>query len=235
MPGKALSPGVAFAWIGEGWGLFRASALMWVVLTLLLLIVAIAFTFIPFLGSLAWQVLTPVIAGGLVLGCRALENGEELELEHLVAGFKRNFPGLAIVGAIYVVGGIVVLLVFGMFVGLSLLPALLAGDTENALGAIAAMGGGLLIGTLVVTILSLLLGAAVWLAPALVVLHGVNPVDAMKASFFGAFRNFIAVVIYAIVMFLLAILAAIPFGLGMLVWVPLLVTSSYRAYRQIFT
>jgi uncharacterized membrane protein len=29
--------------------------------------------------------------------------------------------------------------------------------------------------------------------------------------------------------------AIIPFGLGMLVWVPLAIASTYVAYRQIFT
>ena len=33
----------------------------------------------------------------------------------------------------------------------------------------------------------------------------------------------------------LAIAAAIPLGLGLLVWLPLLVTSGYTSYRAVFT
>ncbi len=233
MPGKSLPVGACFSWIGEGWKLFTQAPLMWVVLMILMFIVGIVMAFIPFIGSVAWQVFTPAIAGGMVVGCWALENGGELELEHLIAGFKRNFTGLLLLGVLYFVGAIVILLVFAMFVGISLLPALLAGDT-NALGAIA-MGGGLLLGTLVVTVLSALLGAAIWLSPALVIMHNVPAVEAMKASFGAVFRNFLGVLIFAIVMFVLVIIAVIPFGLGLLVWMPLLITSSYRAYRQIFT
>jgi uncharacterized membrane protein len=36
-------------------------------------------------------------------------------------------------------------------------------------------------------------------------------------------------------MFIAAIVAVIPFGLGMLVWVPVAVASTYMGYRQIFT
>jgi uncharacterized membrane protein len=194
----------------------------------------IVLAFIPFIGSLAGQLLTPVVAGGLVLGCWSLENGGELEIEHLLAGFKRNFVGLLLVGVMYFVGALVILLVFAMFVGMSLLPALLSGNSD-ALSSIGSVGAGLLVGTLAVTVLSVLLGAAVWLAPALVIMHNVPPVDAMKASFGAVFRNFVGCFLFGLVMFVLAILAAIPFGLGMVVWMPLLIAASYRAYRQIFT
>jgi uncharacterized membrane protein len=77
--------------------------------------------------------------------------------------------------------------------------------------------------------------AAYWFAPALVMMHDMPPVDAMKASFFGCFRNFVPFLLYGLVMFVGAIVAVIPFGLGMLVWVPVAIASSYVGYRQIFT
>lgn len=234
MPGKSLPAGAGLSWIGEGWKLFTQAPLMWIVMMVVLFIVAIVMAFIPIVGSLAWQILTPVIAGGLVLGCWSLENGGELEIEHLIAGFKRNFVPLLLVGVMYFVGALVILLVFAMFVGMSLLPALMMGNSD-ALGAIGAMSGGLVVATLAVTVLSVLLGAAVWLAPALVIMHDVAPVAAMTASFKAVFRNFLGALVFAIVMLVLAIIAVIPFGLGMLVWFPLLIGASYRAYRQIFT
>jgi uncharacterized membrane protein len=36
-------------------------------------------------------------------------------------------------------------------------------------------------------------------------------------------------------MFVAAIIASIPFGLGLLVWVPVAIASNYVGYRQIFT
>ena len=235
LPGKALRASAAFSWIGEGWALFRKAALMWVVLTVLILVAAVVVSFVPFIGTVVWQVLTALIAGGLVLGCWSLEQDGDLELDHLFAGFKRNFRGLALVGVAYLVGMVIVLAVFSIFVGLSVLPALMLGDSQAAVAAFATMSGGLLIGTLLVTVLSLALGAAMWFAPALVIMHDVAPLDAMKASFFAVLRNIVPALIFAVVMFVLAIIASIPFGLGMFVWVPVLITASYRAYRQIFT
>ena len=61
------------------------------------------------------------------------------------------------------------------------------------------------------------------------------PVDAMKASFFGCLANIVPFLLYGLVMFVAAVLAMIPFGLGMLVWVPVAIASNYVGYRQIFT
>jgi uncharacterized membrane protein len=41
--------------------------------------------------------------------------------------------------------------------------------------------------------------------------------------------------LYGVVMLVGAIVAAIPFGLGFLIWVPVAIASTYVAYRQIFT
>jgi uncharacterized membrane protein len=235
-PGKSVSAGAGVSWVSEGWHLFARTPLMWIVLFVLVFIIAIVSGFIPVLGSLAFQVLTPVFAGGFVLGCWSLENNGDLEIEHLFAGFKRNFGALATVGALYLGGFVVIFLVFAMIVGFSIIPVLMTGgDASAAFAGLAAMGGTLVVGSLIVMALGALLLSAYWFAPALVVMHGMGAVAAMKASFFATFRNFLAFLVYGIVMFLLLIVAVIPFGLGLLVWVPLAITSTYRAYRQIFT
>jgi uncharacterized membrane protein len=77
--------------------------------------------------------------------------------------------------------------------------------------------------------------AAYWFAPALVMIHDMAPIEAMKASFFACLRNLVPFLLYGLVMFIAAVIAVIPFGLGMLVWVPVAVASTYVAYRQIFT
>jgi len=76
---------------------------------------------------------------------------------------------------------------------------------------------------------------AYWFAPALVVFHGMAPLAAMRASFTGCLRNIVPSLIYGVVMLVLAIIAVIPLGLGLFVWVPLFFTTTYAAYRAIFT
>ena len=77
--------------------------------------------------------------------------------------------------------------------------------------------------------------AAMWFAPALIFMHGVPQIEALKASLGASFRNFIPFLVYGVIMFVLAIVAMIPFGLGMLVYVPLTIASAYSSYRDVFT
>ncbi len=73
-----------------------------------------------------------------------------------------------------------------------------------------------------------------WYAPALVVLHDVAPVAAMKASFIGATRNWASCLFYGVVLALLMLVATIPLFLGWLVMMPLMFLSMYSSYRDIF-
>jgi len=235
VPARTLSAGAGWDWVVGGWGLFTRAPLMWVIAIVVLFVVAVVLNLVPIIGSLAFQLLQPVIAAGFVAGCRSLEMGGELEIEHLVAGFSKRFGSLLIVGFITMLGWIVIFVVFLGFVGLSILSALLAGNPDMVLTALATSATTMLLGLLVVALLAMPLMAAYWFAPALVMLNDMKPLEAMKASFFACFRNFLPFLVYSVVMTVAVILAIIPLGLGMLVWIPLTIASTYIAYRQIFT
>lgn len=235
LPGRGTPAGAGWDWIVQGWRLFARAPLMWILSLLILFILAAAVSLIPFLGSLLFQLVQAVLAGGFMVACRSLEKGGEFELEHLFAGFQRRFVPLLVVGLLFMLGWIVILLVFAMFAGFAILGAVLAGDPNNIWPAIAASAGSLMLGTLVVLALMVPLMAAYWFAPALVMMHDVAPVAAMKESLVACLRNFVPFLVYGLVMFVALIIAAIPFGLGLLVWVPVAITSTYAAYRQIFT
>jgi uncharacterized membrane protein len=140
-----------------------------------------------------------------------------------------------IVGLVFLLGWVAIMVVFLLIAGFSLLGAFMSGDPDVAVAAMATSAMTMILGTLVALGLMVPLLAAYWFAPALVVMHDMKPVDAMKASFFACFRNFFTFVVYGIVMCVAAIVAIIPFGLGMLVWIPVAIASTYVAYRQIFT
>lgn len=235
LPGRREAAGDGWIWVVEGWKLFARAPLMWVISVLIVLVTALALSIVPFLGSFVFQVLQAVIAGGFVVACRSLELGSEFELEHLFTGFTRRFVPLAVVGAIFLVASLGILLVFAVVAGFSVLGAILAGDPESAVATMMASAAVILLGTLLMLALFVPLLAAYWFAPALVMMHDVKPLDAMKESFFACFRNFMPLLVYGVVMFVLLILAMIPFMLGLLVWVPLAITSTYVAYRRIFT
>jgi uncharacterized membrane protein len=235
LPGKAESPGDGWTWVVEGWKLFARAPLMWIVAVVIVFVLAIVVGIVPFVGSLAFQVVQPVIAGGFVVACRSLETGGEFELEHLFAGFSRRFGPLAIVGLIFLAGWIVIMLVAALFVGFSMMGAFMTGDPEVVLRSVTDSWLAIMLGVLVALGLMVPLLAAYWFAPALVMMHDMKPVEAMKASFFACFRNFVPFIVYGLVTLVALIIAIIPFGLGMLVWIPVAITSTYVAYRRIFT
>ena len=235
-PSRANPAGAGVTWISEGWKLFVKAPLMWIVALIILFVMAIIAGFIPIIGSIIFQVLNPVFAAGLVVACRTLEKGGEFELEHIFAGFRSpRFMGLAILGAIFLVAWLAIVVVCMGAFGLSVGAAMLTGDPNNVMETVLASSLMFVIGLLVMLLLLVPLLAAYWFAPALIMLSGLTPTAAMKESFVGSFRNFVPFIVWGLVMFVLLIVAVIPFGLGMLVWVPLSITSTYTSYRAIFT
>jgi len=75
---------------------------------------------------------------------------------------------------------------------------------------------------------------ATWFAPALALFHEQSATEAMKASFIACLRNVLPFLLYGVILFLLAIAASIPFGLGWLVLGPTMAASLYTGYRDIF-
>jgi len=235
VPGKDTAAGAGWDWVARGWGLFAAAPLMWIVAIIVLFVIALVMAFIPILGSLVFQLLQAVFAGGFVAACRAIERGGEFELEHLFAGFSARFAPLFVVGIIFAAATFALMLVIFGFVGLSVLGAIVAGDADAAAAAIMASAISILLGTLVFFAALLPLLAAYWFAPALAMIHDMPPVAAMKAGFFACVRNFVPFLVYGVVMLVAFIVALVPFGLGLLVWFPVAISSTYVAYRQIFT
>ena len=235
VPGNSLPAGAGWDWIAGGWKLFLRAPLMWIIALVILFVIAIVLAFIPFIGSIIFQLLQAVFAGGLIAACRSLERGGDFELEHLFAGFKARLVPLLIVGLIFMVASLVLLVLFFVVAGISLLPAVLSGDPTVMQTALAGSAIAIVFGSLVMLALFVPVLMAYWFAPALVMMHDMPPVDAMKASFFGCLRNFVPFLIYGVIMFIALIVASIPFGLGLLVLAPVAMASNYVGYRQIFT
>jgi uncharacterized membrane protein len=235
LPGKSVAAGNGVSWIGTGWTLFAKAPLMWIVALLILVVIAVVVNIIPIIGQIAFQIATPVFYGGLFVACRSLERGGDFELEHIFAGFKTQLANLLVLGAIFLVAMIALFMVLALFIGFGIVGALLTGNPNDIMPALAASGFAMLLGVLVMLALMVPVLMAYWFAPALVIMHGMTAPAAMKASFGGCLRNIIPSLLYGIVMLVLFIIASIPLGLGLLVMIPLSFTSTYAAYRDIFT
>src|SRR5258706_3662813 len=107
-------------WIVQGWNLFKRQPGVWIALIVVFIAISIVLAFIPVLGSIASMALTPVFTAGLMIGCRALDEGGELKIEHLFAGFRERFRTLLSVGLLYLAAVIVIALVAGTVTGVKL-------------------------------------------------------------------------------------------------------------------
>jgi uncharacterized membrane protein len=228
--GRTVAAGRGWDWIVEGFALFRKQPGIWILMTVVLGVLFVVISMIPVLGSFASALLFPIFAGGLMLGCKDLDRDGPFEVEHLFAGFRQKTGDLVMVGALNLVGSVVIVFAFVAVLGGGVFTGVTLGGIEGAGVSIAAM----LIALLLVAGLSVPLGMATWFAPALIVLHDMAAAAALKASLFACVRNWMPFLVYGVVLLVLAIVAAIPFGLGYLVLVPVLAASVYTSYLDIF-
>jgi uncharacterized membrane protein len=230
--GRSVPLENGWSWIAQGWELFKRQAGMWIVLVLVLIVVMIVLTLVPVLGWIAQFVLTPVITGGLLVAARAVDQGEKLEVGHLLAGFREHFGSLLAIGVSYFIAVLVIAFFSGLVSGVSIF-GLLSSDAPDP-AALAAMALSVLLAILIMLALLVPVLMAIWFAPALVMFHQLDALAAMKASFVGCLKNILPFLLYGAVLFVLSILASIPFGLGWLVLLPVVMTSYYASYRDLY-
>jgi len=231
VPGGQSRPiGHGWRWITEAWELFKRQPGLWIGIVLLLLVIMIGTALIPFIGGLFMTLFGPVFAAGIVIGCKALDRGEELELGHLFAGFRERTGTLVGVGAIYLAASLVIMLLVGLSMGVGMSAMMGQAAPQEA----ATMGLTMALAMLIVFALLLPMIMAIWFAAPLVVFHEHGAWDAMKGSFTGCLRNILPFLWYSVVLTLLAVLASLPLMLGWLALGPVLAASLYTAYRDIF-
>lgn len=235
--GQAVPPGRAMSWVGAGWELFTKSPGIWIVNMILVLVLSVGVSMIPIVGGIVSNLFTPVIIAGLMLGCRSLEEGGELRVDHLFAGFKKNTGQLVLVGLMWLVAMfaivVVAVIVMAVMFGAAMLQSF--GDQEALTQFLTSSGWTMLV-LFVLLILALMVPMlmAYWFAPALVVFHDLDAVSAMKQSFMGCLRNIGPFLLYGIVFLLLFVIAIVPVFLGMLIVVPMLYGSLYASYKDIY-
>ena len=232
-PGDVV-PGHALDWLAAGWRIFMRAPLVWALQALIFFVILAALGMVPFLGWAAAPVTLPVLVAGMLSGARALDRGEPLHVGQLFDGLRQHAGNLLLVGLFHLLGLLLAALAAAAIGG----SAMLTGAAAGALGAIAGAGvaaGGMMLGVVVFTVLWALLMMALWFAPALVMLHEVAPLDAMRLSARACFHNLLAFVVLAALLYVLVWVAMIPAGLGMLVLVPVIAGALYAAWKETFS
>ena len=234
VPGGQAAANGGWSWIKEAWELFAGPKGTWIGLFLIFAVIVIVLSFIPFVGALALYVLGPILLGGIVMGCDAIRRGEALTVGHLFAGFSHNTGKLVGLGLFALLAFIGVLIVVVLIFGVGMAGIIMGGGAGADPAAVAAMGVTMLLAVLVMFGLSVPIYMALWFSYPLVAINDFTVGQALKASFFACLKNILPFLVYGIVMFILAIVAAIPLGLGWLVLGPVLLASFYTSYRDVF-
>ena len=216
---------------------------MWLALTAMLALLWVASLLLPVLGPLLFNLLSPALFAGLMIGCRALENGEPLNVTHLLAGFKQQAAPLVTVGGVYLVGTVIVVGIVMVIAGGSMPPSALpkpGTDIETLREAARSMAFAFAVAAAVYMPLLML----IWFAPLLVVFNGLAPVIAMKLSFVACARNMLPFVVYGAAIVLLWLILSLPAVLGaiggllvialLMASIPVLICSIYTSYKDIF-
>jgi uncharacterized membrane protein len=227
---REVDPAACFEWLREGWTMFIANPGVWIGSTVLLMVMLLAIAIVPVFGQIAVNLLLPVFAGGMVLMARRQASGEQAEIADLFAGFRHNAGGLVMVGVFYTAG------IFGIaFLAFLLVSGGILGGVIT--GRVAGVGialGGMMIAGLLVFLLSIPVIMATWFAPALVFLHDMQPLPAMKASFAAGMHNWLPMVIFGLILAVALFFATLPAGLGFLLLIPVFSGAVYASYRDIF-
>lgn len=231
---RQLPAARGWAWIKQGYALFMKAPLLWIVLLIIAFASGYALSSVPVVGEPLVTLLMPVILAGLMLGARELQRGEELELAHLFSGFQKHTPNLVTLGGISLVAQYLIFGVMQVTGGDALVSILMSSepvtDPSVMSQAIADSGFSAILGALLFSVLMM----AMQFAPMLVYFDDITPVKAMKLSLRAFLSNMGAMLVYSLTVISLAVFASLPVMLGWLVLMPVIFTSLYTSYCDIF-
>jgi len=219
----------AWGWTVQGFYLFKENPVMWIILFLIYLAILVPVSLLPVVGSIFSALLAPVFAAGLMWGCHAVMQKQDLEINHLFLGFKKNTAQLISVGGIYLFS----LLTIAVFVVLSL-------DTQtidllvNGKEFSQEQARKVVLPVLIAMLFLMPVLMAYLFAPVLVGLHNLTAVQAMKLSFKASMQNILPFLLYGLIFMGLLIAALIPYGAGLVIVMPIMMTSLYVSYTDIF-
>lgn len=218
-------------WMVQAVSLFQRQPLLWLAMGATLMIILGVLASIPFLNVLMVMVVF-VFSGGIIQGAAAQSRGDELRFDHLFSGFKSHLKPLVMLGLWYLVGTIVCMI--PMFVAMGSMMFALFNSDYGTVGSLSISA--VIFGYLISMLLFIPLTMAIWFAPALIVLHDVDAVTAMKKSFEGSKQNLMPMFVFGLVCLLLVpVVVFFTLGLGIFVILPILLLIYFTSYRDVWT
>lgn len=232
---RACQAGWGVSWLTKAYLLFKDQFLLWIGIGLVYFIILILGSIIPFV-SFFFSFITFVFIGGIVMGAHAQAIGRELRFDHLFAAFSTHLLPLVILFMLYLVAIFAVIIPLGVISAIFI--GLIGGFSDIASNG--DIGGGLAIVLLLIFLIAVLaiipIVMTIWFAPALVVLHDIEPVKAMKMSLRGCMKNIAPFVIFGLIgPIVMIVVAVFTLGLGLFALLPIGMITYYTSYRDVWT
>ncbi len=226
------------AWFQEGWRLFLAAPLSWMGMAAMALLALILLGSLPQIGGAIVQLLSPFLVAGFMSASRVARAGSQpVTFLYLADGFRQAPRPLVAVGAVYLLASLLVDQLMRQLGGEGFQELLRLSqepqpvDPEAARAILEQAAPALLAGLALYTPVLL----ATWFAPALILFDRYGPGRALYWSLWTCLVNWRPMLVYTLLLTAAGTVAMlIPFGLGMLVFVPLALASSYVAYTAMF-
>lgn len=221
------------AWYSEGWKIIKPRLGTWILLGLACWFISIVLNIIPFAGGIAFSIIMPGIAGGVLKAARDWENGIEPSLGHLLIAFREPVTRNKVLtlGAISI--GFNILTTAAIFITMGGFGMHMVMHSADIYSIIHAAAGAVFV-SLLLLVLALLFASAMLYAIPLVMFTGIEPVAAMKLSIGACIKNTIPMTVYGIIYLLLCLLTVFTLGLGLIILFPVTITSIYSSFKDIF-
>ena len=221
------------AWYREAWRPFKLSPGVWIGIWVVFIVILMAISIIPLLGSLVVAVLTPIFVGGTMIAARNADRNNGARFGDLFAAFSGRAGALMLIGLLQLALSLVFVVVFALVVGFGGAMSMFMGDMSPETMDTQAIVPMIVLGALAAVIF-IPITNAVWLASALTALEGAGALDALRRAFSATFRNLLPLLVFVLVTLALAVAATIPLALGWLVLGPVILCAIYAQYQDLF-
>lgn len=211
----------------------------WVAMMVLIAVIMLMAQIIPLVGPVVLTLISPALAGGLMYGVKEAVDGRSVQIAHLFRGLtdESKRPSLLVLGAVLlglsILVGIVAVIVVGGAVGVGAFGGA-ADNARNTAITFGAVSAGMLMTFLIALIFSLAMFALQAFPIPLIMFNHIAPMEAIKSSINASLRNVIPLIVFLVIYFVLAIIAAIPFFVGFLVLGPVSIAALYASFRDIY-
>jgi uncharacterized membrane protein len=212
----------ALAWYEDAMRLFKRAPWTWVGLAVVTVATEVVLKTVPGVGTLLSQLVTPLVACGLVYGAAAADRGSTPSLRDVILAFRAPLHAITAIIASALVAFVAEAFAAWWIADVNLIDP---GSSSAELSA-AAVGGILALG--------ILASLPVMFVVFHVLFEHVRPAPAFTASWKAFVLNTMPLLVYSAASMVLLGFGLATFGLGLALALPLWAASSYAAWKDVF-